>query len=266
MKIALFQQVIRDAVRDSIGTTLTTIDITLRVPLSYQSNALYDARAGEQHWIIKEYLKSEEFDAAPRREFDALQLMEPLDIAPVPLCHQPPADAHGPLVIYEFMEGQMWDRYCPHPSELQELVILWLTMHNVTQNDLWMSRGHNELLAQKGLRMIDLLKIYANWAQAEFPTGREAADLCLSLAQRQQYVLGELDSYDPPLRFCRSDPRFANVIRRPDGRLGMVDWEDSGLRDPARDLADLITHPNQEDLVSHEQWQAIIKQYYHVIG
>jgi thiamine kinase-like enzyme len=34
------------------------------------------------------------------------------------------------------------------------------------------------------------------------------------------------------MRFCRADPRFANVITRPDGRLAMVDWEDSGRAIP----------------------------------
>ncbi len=43
-----------------------------------------------------------------------------------------------------------------------------------------------------------------------------------------------------PLRFCRSDPRFANVIARPHRRVGLVDWEDSGLHDPACEFADLL--------------------------
>jgi thiamine kinase-like enzyme len=70
-----------------------------------------------------------------------------------------------------------------------------------------------------------------------------------------------LDSLNPALCLCRSDARFANVIARPDGRLGLVDWEDSGLRDPARDLADVITHANQEDLLSWEEWQPLIQPY-----
>jgi thiamine kinase-like enzyme len=43
--------------------------------------------------------------------------------------------------------------------------------------------------------------------------------------------------------------------------LGLIDWEDSGLRDPARDLADLITHPNQEDLLHRNDWQAFLTPY-----
>ena len=69
---------------------------------------------------------------------------------------------------------------------------------------------------------------------------------------------------DVPLRFSRSDPRFANVISRPDGRLGMVDWEDSGLHAPALDLADLMEHPNQEDLLKPEEWKVFLKPYLEV--
>src|SRR5438067_10962939 len=65
----------------------------------------------------------------------------------------------------------------------------------------------------------------------------------------------------PPLCICRSDPRFANVIARPDGRIGLVDWEDSGLRDPAREVADLLLHPNQEDLLSDTEWSALLNPY-----
>jgi hypothetical protein len=41
----------------------------------------------------------------------------------------------------------------------------------------------------------------------------------------------------------------------------MVDWEYSGLRDPARDLADVMTHPYQEDLLAAEDWQALLEPY-----
>jgi aminoglycoside phosphotransferase (APT) family kinase protein len=64
-----------------------------------------------------------------------------------------------------------------------------------------------------------------------------------------------------PLCFCRSDARFANVIARPDGRVGLVDWEDSGLRDPARELVDLLHHPNQEDLLGPDEWRPFLDRY-----
>ena len=106
------------------------------------------------------------------------------------------------------------------------------------------------------------LQNYETWAAAHFQPGLAGVSTCWSLLERLPTVL---DSFarlpDPTLLFCRSDPRFANVIQRPDGRLALVDWEDCGLRDPARDTADLLTHPNQEDLLSEEEWLAFLRPY-----
>ena len=70
----------------------------------------------------------------------------------------------------------------------------------------------------------------------------------------------------PRLTFGRSDSRFANIIARPGGRIGIVDWEDSGLIDPALDLADLMVHANQEDLLSAGEWEAFLASYLAVRG
>ena len=85
--------------------------------------------------------------------------------------------------------------------------------------------------------------------------------MCLGLVKRRRAVVDELAQGQPVLCFCRADPRFANVIERPDGRIGLIDWEDCGLRDPARDLADILTHPNQEDLLTRDEWQAFLQPY-----
>jgi Ser/Thr protein kinase RdoA (MazF antagonist) len=105
------------------------------------------------------------------------------------------------------------------------------------------------------------LEGYGAWVEAEFRPGREASGLGLAVLEKSQKAAAQLASCTPALYFCRSDPRFANVIERPDGRLGLVDWEDSGLRDPATELADLVSHPNQEDLLSWAEWQAFIQPY-----
>jgi hypothetical protein len=46
----------------------------------------------------------------------------------------------------------------------------------------------------------------------------------------------------------------------------LIDWEDSGLRDPARDLADAMTHPYQEDLLASDEWKALLEPYLAVRG
>jgi hypothetical protein len=102
---------------------------------------------------------------------------------------------------------------------------------------------------------------YGRWAETDFPEGRRALDLCLAYLDRLRPVSAELAELPSVPCFCRSDARFANVIARPDGRLAMVDWEDSGQRDPARDLADFTTHANQEDLLSPSDLRAFLDPY-----
>ncbi len=86
----------------AVSVSPTNIRITERPALEHQSNRLYNVRADERHLILKEYLKLDEWDDAPRREFGALQLLAPLDIAPRPVFCEPAAPPRGPLVAYEF--------------------------------------------------------------------------------------------------------------------------------------------------------------------
>jgi aminoglycoside phosphotransferase (APT) family kinase protein len=236
---------------------------------------LYDVWAGDQHLIAKEFLKPAEWQDAPRREFQALELLAPLDIAPIPIAYiQPHATTRRPIVLYEFMEGESWDRHRPTSTELSQLAEVWLKMNaasvdasvDASTEGLWMSRGQSRSFDDIEAGFHADLKDYSDWVESAFPAGRRAVDLCFTVLESRHSAMRELSDQDPTLCFCRADPRFANVIRRPDGRLGLVDWEDSGLRDPARDLADLMTHPNQEDLISPKVWKAFLKPYLAVRG
>jgi len=248
-------------VADATGLPLTAITASLRPPLGIQSNRLYDVWAGDRHLIAKEFLKPAEFEDAPIHEYRALQLLAPLDIAPQPVLFRPPTGPLGPVVVYEFMEGEMWDRRHPTPSELAQLAEVWLKISAVSAQGLWMSRGHDRSFDENEARFRAQFQAYAAWVEAEFPPGQRAVELCFTLLESRRTVTRQLEDYDPSLCFCRADARFANVIRRPDGRLGLVDWEDSGLLDPAKALADIMTHPNQEDLVLLDEWQAFLRPY-----
>jgi hypothetical protein len=234
------------------------LTLTLRPPLSIQANRLYDVWVDNRHLIVKEFLLPDEQLDAPAREFGALTLLAPLDIAPQPVFYQP---ALGPVVVYEYMEGEMWDRRRPAVDELEQLAALWLEMNAVTASGLWLSHGSDRPLAQSAALISARLRAYAEWVATEFTPGRRAAELCLALLDRRADLATALDGADPVVCFCRADPRFANVIQRPDGRLGLIDWEDCGLRDPARELADLLAHPNQEDLLTLDDWQAFVRPY-----
>lgn len=240
------------------GAPSGELRIGLRRPLDAQSNNLYDLWTGDRHLIVKEYLKPEEQDDAPAREFAALQRLAEHDIAPQPLFYDP---ALGPMVVYEYMDGEMWDRRVPAPGELAQLAALWLRLHDLPVDGLWLSRGQDQSVAEMSAMIERFLRRYAAWAESEFPAGKRPSRYLPRLLSQFGDALARLSEMPAQLRFGRADARFANVISRPNGALGMVDWEDSGLRDPARDLGDLLTHPNQEDLLDLDGWQPFLMPY-----
>jgi aminoglycoside phosphotransferase (APT) family kinase protein len=261
MRTDVVHEAWKTAVADEIGLISDAVRISLRPPLDHQSNRLYDVWAGGRRLILKEFLKPDEFHAAPLREIRALELLASLDIAPQPVFYHPPAPPLGPIVVYEFMQGEMWDRRRPSAAELTRLAEIWLEMNAASGENLWLSRGQERSFDEIEAGFRALIRAYADWVAVQFPSGQKAVELVEALLESRRAVVRELKEREPILCFCRSDSRFANVIGRPDGRLGMVDWEDSGLRDPARDLADIMTHPNQEDLVSPDEWEAFLQPY-----
>jgi aminoglycoside phosphotransferase (APT) family kinase protein len=243
----------------------TQVQIRPRAPLEHQSNRLYDAWANGRRLIVKEYVKPEEFASAPVFEYRALELLAPMDVAPRPVGFEPDAGpGHGPLVVYEYLDGEMWDRRRPSADELEALAEIWLRLHAIPAERVWESRTLSLSMVVRYAAFTARIEAYRDWTERAYPSGRDGAALCLDVLERrwpQVYELEDLGKLDPPRYFCRSDARFANVIARPDGRLGLVDWEDCGLRDPAREVGDLLHTANQEDLLGPEQWQAFLGPY-----
>jgi aminoglycoside phosphotransferase (APT) family kinase protein len=248
---------VRTAVARLTSARATDQQIKMRPDLPHQSNRLYDVWISGKHLIAKEYVRTDR-EAAPRREFAALQWLEQLDVAPRPVFFQPEL---GPVVLYEFLDGSMWDRRRPNSSELVALVGTWSQFQRFAPDELWLATGQGQSRSEIALRLRAPIRAYAYWADQHEDEHRQLARMCLDAMERALAASAELIPTDVPLCFCHTDPRFANVIARPDGRLGLVDWEDSGLRDPAREVADLMSHPNQEDLVSEPGWSAFLEAY-----
>lgn len=249
-----------------LGVESSAIRLKLRAALAHQSNRLYDLWQGTEHLILKEYLRPAEFSTGPKFEFQALTHTRPLDIAPEPVYWTEQHDAHRrPVVIYRYMDGKMWDRTKPGPTELSKLLAMYLSLHDMQWPEMWLSRG---ITQAKQLREIivprakSTLTLYQHWVTDHFPAGQRAVDLMVTQWVSIEQACDDLVNMpEAALKFCRSDPRFANIIQRPDGRLGMVDWEDSGLRDPAMEAADMVSHPNQEDLLGWDEWDSFLNPY-----
>ncbi|MFN2204049.1 MAG: hypothetical protein ACK2UO_22845 [Caldilineaceae bacterium] len=65
--------------------------------MDHQSNHLYDVSIDGLHLIAKEYFRPDELRVAPFREFNALMLLEPYDVAPSPVYFDPEI---APIVVY----------------------------------------------------------------------------------------------------------------------------------------------------------------------
>jgi aminoglycoside phosphotransferase (APT) family kinase protein len=244
------------------GCPPSAVRIELRTPLEHQSNRLYDAWADGRRLLVKEYLKPDEFSTAPLHEHRALELLAPLDVAPQPVGVELAYTSEvGPIVVYEYLEGEMWDRRRPSPAELAALAEVWLKVHAIPPDRVWQHARYAHRLDERYAEFRASFRAFKAWTETVYPAGTAGANLCLDVLERHDVVAEEVGRLPPRRCFCRSDARFANVIQRPDGRVGLVDWEDSGLRDPAREVLDLLSHPNQEDLLSSADWQAFLEPY-----
>jgi hypothetical protein len=121
------------------------------------------------------------------------------------------------------MEGEMWDRRKPEDAELGQLAEAWLKVNALPADGLWPSRSHDRQWPGIANGIRTSFQNYADWVAAEFGAGQPVAEQCLEVLHRRQPVIDALAASSPGLCFCRSDPRFDNVIRRPDGRIGFVD-------------------------------------------
>lgn len=249
---------VRQLIEQLTGLAAHEIHIRERSRLDYQSHDLYDVRFGDSHWIAKVFTKENEYDDGPKREYEALKLLEPFDLAPLPIHYSPYNPPTPPIVIYDYMAGTMWEDK-PTLAQLTHLAEAWLHTHQAPTEGIWLSRGWDETRAVKKQRWQWFYTLYFDWAAQHYPQGQVPARRLFDLHTQYSNILDQQQAI--PLLFSRSDPRFANIIQRPDGRIGFVDWEDSGLRDPARTLGDFIMHPDNEDQLTEEAWQHFLNIY-----
>ena len=116
---------VQNAVAHAIGRPPLEDEIIIRTAAPHQSNRLYDIRIENRHLIAKEFWRADLPDAA-RHECEALRFLESLQLAPVPVFFDPNV---GPVVVYRYMEGEMWDRRMPSAAELRALAEAWLQFH-----------------------------------------------------------------------------------------------------------------------------------------
>ena len=239
----------------ALGTT--DIVIAPRPPAAFQSNALFDVASAGKHYIAKVYLKEREWHDAPYREYHGLKLVEPLDIAPRAVALKTAPD---PAVLYEYLPGDAWNRRTPKPGDLDALLDLILSVHSLRSDHPRLSYRRNLTITHSYCRTT--IDDYAAWCDAHHPAGRATAAWCVHAIKQSEADFVELAQTPFVPCFTKPDLRFANVVARQNGRLALVDWEDSMMGDPAFDLADMLNAPDQEDLVRWHKWAPLWERYF----
>ena len=132
MSATLPSQTVRTAVASALRRPVMDNEITVRPAAPHQSNRLYDIYVDGEHLIAKEYLRGDLPDAA-QHEYEALRYLESLQLAQEPVFFDAKV---GPVLVYHYMEDEMWDRRVRSASELGDLARVWLRFHGLHPDGL----------------------------------------------------------------------------------------------------------------------------------
>lgn len=189
-------EIVHNAVARVIGRTALDNEITIRPATPHQSNRLHDVQVEGKHLIAKEYLMTADRPDAPRHEYEVLRRLEALHLAPEPVFFDPTV---GLVVVYGYMEGQMWDRRVPSAAELRALAELWLKFHSMDTDGLWLAAGQTRPWSDIDARLHGPFEEYDLWAEHGSSQVRDASRLCLEALDRSLLAAAQLERTETPL-------------------------------------------------------------------
>ena len=204
-------------------------------PVPSGNNRLYRATGAEADWVVKFAIRDERDRV--RREFNSLTLLERLGarVAPQPIFCDPDSYAQ-PVVVQTWVTGTaVWS---PPDDDASWLKILqaYRQVHQITP----------ELAEQHGIRPGPLLGPFAPDEQVarlseyarQIPPDGQSARLAELMAALQRARFPHL----PQTRcWAHGDPNVRNILLTANGAR-LVDWEYSGITDPANEIAKLMSH------------------------
>lgn len=198
-------------------------------------NDVFRIRAQGLDLVLKHFggtkVASTLFPIMPEAEARALQVLSGHAVAPEPVGFWPAQDGHGPVLVYRFVPGDMWDG---DPAEAATLL----------------ARVH--AVPAEGFRAMPVTpqEVMADADRLPRPPQDDAAWLRL-LALRPQ-----LRSVPEPAGrvLVHTDFSAGNMIAGPDG-VRCIDWQCPGLGDGAEDLWSFLS-PAFQILYDRQPWPA----------
>jgi aminoglycoside phosphotransferase (APT) family kinase protein len=152
------------------------------------------------------------FPLLPEDEARALEVLAPFNIAPEPVGFFPAQGGHGPVLVYDFFAGDMWD------GDVADAAALLATLHGVETD------GFRTMPASPTAIMADADRL------PQPPT--DDAAWRRIIAARPRIV----DDVQPSKRvMVHGDFSAGNMIAGPAG-IRCIDWQCPGMGDAAEDL------------------------------
>lgn len=188
------------------------------------------------------------------REWNTLHALAEarLAIAPLPI-HLDRERYAWPVVVQSWVEGEPL-LHPPHDdADWDAILAHMLAVHQLTADRVRRALPAPVLNATSASAALAQIR----WQLDRVPMEERPLRLAALLKEVERCCF---PTWEPPtLTLCRADPNIRNFIRR-DGPWASVDWEYSGLGDPAFDIADLIAHIAHLD-VPAARWHWFAAQY-----
>lgn len=222
------------------------------------NNMLYRASSDAGTFAVKFTMRDPRRRA--EREYIALTLLESLglDLAPHAIYYD--QDHYRlPLIVQTWIEGEVSAEPPMTDADWLCLIDYHAAVHSITLDQIETAAPHFKV--EKPI-------LYAESPQACKDILRQKLERLPMAAQpeslRELYARfnsRSLPNWDAPvLSLVRNDPNPRNFIRRNGGGWASVDWEYSGITDPAFQIADLLAHP-QYLTVPRARQEWVIGQY-----
>lgn len=189
------------------------------------------------------------------REYRALSVLDTLglDLAPHPVLFDETAYSL-PLIVETWVEGEVIADPPDSAAAWAQLIDYYVNIHNVTCAQVCaagMALEKPILYAESAEACKELIRQKIT----RLPLNAQPESLRRLYARFDARRLPHWDA--PPLALARNDPNPRNFIRRGGQAWASVDWEYSGITDPAFDFADMLTHPQYIDVSSGQQARLI---------
>ncbi len=207
---------------------------------------VFRARHADGYDLALKISKRDERDRAGR-EYDSTKALHESgrDIASRPFhLERDSADFPGDVVISEWLPGQALDRPPPSNDRTAWSAILYAMSqsHCLTPEKSPVPLRNAVMDVREP---IDLLNYIMGWLE-KLPQGEIGAlhyDQLQRLCDHVQSMTSPRWTHPAPIGLIQCDVNPNNTLLH-EGKIYLVDWENSGWSDPAFDLADLFAKPN----------------------